>query len=228
MSEELKHEGQEGRVEQTKEEILSILNEVLNKREVNLVVGESDKFVVFPLELDVDKGDLLIETEYGAQWVEINNIKKVELVGAVDQFVKVQMGELKGRADEAKLGKERNGEEIGELKEEIESKFEAPTKEEIFEVVGVSAEKCSIVKEEKDKKGIYYFEFTVEGEGGEVLGYEYHRRGEFDTHKSGPSPDGLHSGTSIHESIYDKDGDFVKFPEHIAEYNHDSGQWKRV
>lgn len=60
-------------------------------------------------------------------------------------------------------------------------------------------------------------------------GYEYRRRGEFvDAQKSGPSPDGLHSGTSIHEAIYDKDGDFVKFPEHLFEYSHEVGEWKKV
>jgi len=111
--------------------------------------------------------------------------------------------------------------------ESPEDKIEqVPTKEEIFAVVGVDIEKCSIVKEKKNEKGIYFIEFTVGGKEGEIVGYEYRRRGEFD---GGHTAGGYSSsGTSIHEAIYNKDGDFVKFPEHIAEYNHESGEWIKV
>ena len=68
------------------------------------------------------------------------------------------------------------------IKEETESDFEkGPTKEEIFEILGVDAEKCTIGQEKYDQMGLYRFDFTMEG----GFEYDYMRAGEFDgSHKS--------------------------------------------
>ena len=112
--------------------------------------------------------------------------------------------------------------EIQKDKKQIEQERtpeKLPTVEEILEEMGLKAEECKVT-EKSDKNGVYQLEARVEGENGEYKVYDYARRGEFDTHRS--------SGTSIHIAEYDKDGGFNRYPEHIAEYNHETGGWQKV
>ena len=108
-------------------------------------------------------------------------------------------------------------------------KEKIPTKEEVLAAMGITLENCiEPPKELADENGLYSFEAKVKGEKeGEVIEYDYKRKGEFDG--------GHHtiegyssSGTSIHEAIYGKDGNFIKFPEHIAEYDYEKGEWINV
>ena len=68
----------------------------------------------------------------------------------------------------------------------IEGKVEGgvesfPTKQEIFELLGVDAEKCKIGQEKSDENGLYRLDFTLDN-GNE---YDYMRAGVFEgSHKS--------------------------------------------
>ncbi len=91
---------------------------------------------------------------------------------------------------------------------------------EIIEMIGGESQDYGIDRMYSDDQGVYLLDLVVEGEGGSRKVYDYARKGEFDTHKS--------SGTSMHVTEYDGSGDFIKYPEHIAEFNHLTGKWQKV
>ena len=215
----------ENKIEQTPEQILAALESAIEKQSrAELTVVDLDgkterTAIVEPMEIEGDIG--WVGTEQAVMPLELNRIKKVEVEMANPS---PEEGEkLENVADQARLEEDKNSEKINGLKAELESKFEKlPTKEEVLAIMGISLENCvEPPRELEDESGLYFLEAKVKGEKeGEVVEYMYNRKGEFSTHKS--------SGTSIYETVYDKDGDFVKYPEHIAEYNPDTGEWKNV
>jgi len=104
-----------------------------------------------------------------------------------------------------------------------EGREKVPTIEEILNICGVdSKDFIEPPKELNDEQGIYYLEIKIKGEKeGEVVSYEYRRKGEFpEGHKS--------SGTSIHIATYDNNGDFIRYPDHIAEYDDKKKEWNKL
>lgn len=204
----------ENGVEQTEAQILDVL--YLSESDPEAELGqESNSSPIFPLEL--------------------SRVKNVELVGEASLKQEVlpempeKMQEIAPKAQDEESG---NLQEINKLKEEIESKFEkVPTKEEILSVIGVELKDCTVVVEKADEKGVYHFEITVKSEKeGEVIEYDYRRSGEFDGRHTagGYSSLAWEGGTaSIHKAVYDDNGEFITYPEHIYEYRSDTGEWKK-
>jgi|GEM_PF-4531772 hypothetical protein len=88
---------------------------------------------------------------------------------------------LQERADTEREKENRSGQEIRELKENIEASLEKlPTKQEIFDLLGEDMKTCVVGQEKSDEKGLYRLDFKAEDE----TEYDYMRAGKFDGHES--------------------------------------------
>jgi len=92
---------------------------------------------------------------------------------------------------------------------------EGPSAKEISELIGEHDKDYSIDRMYVDDHSVYRLEASA---GGKV--YDYARSGSLDSHRS--------LGYAIHVAEYDTNGDFVKYPEHIAEYNPSTGKWQKT
>jgi hypothetical protein len=93
-------------------------------------------------------------------------------------------------------------------------------KEEVLEVISKYAEGAQLVRELSDDQGLYLLEAKVEGkEPGEVVQYEYMRKGRFPNHNEA-------SETALHVVYYQDD--MPVGGDKVAVYNPDTNAWEEV
>jgi hypothetical protein len=91
------------------------------------------------------------------------------------------------------------------------------SKEEVLEVIARYGENAEFVRELSDEQGLYLLEAKIEGkEPGEVIQYEYMRKGRFPNHNEA-------SETALHVVYYQDE--IPVGGDKIAVYNSETGEW---
>ncbi len=95
-----------------------------------------------------------------------------------------------------------------------------PTRDEVMEVISRLAENSTVVRELTDEQGLYLLEANIEGEEeGEVIQYQYMRKGRFPDNKSASD-----TGVCV---VYFQGGVFVSGTT-VAKYNPETGEWREI
>jgi hypothetical protein len=91
------------------------------------------------------------------------------------------------------------------------------SKEEVLEVIARYGENAELVRELSDEQGLYLLEAKIEGkEPGEVIQYEYMRKGRFPNHNEA-------SETALHVVYYQDE--IPVGGDKVAVYNSETGEW---